>query len=464
MKKNIWQKRIPTSAALFVLLIGVFFTSYLIQKGIIFIGHASPEKTPQKVSITNISDKSFVVSFTSTDTSAAAISVDGPNLTPTTFFDDRNKTNSQASFYSHLITVTGLSPNTTYEFSILSDGETYLDTNGKKYVATTGPTINGPSTNPNIISGNVIMPDGSTASDAITKLTVNGTQTLAVLTDNNGVYKIDVSQIRSNDLKTFVSLNSSSQITLDFIKQDLSSTTKVLLSDASTIPTTTLSYQYDFTQNTSPTNSTSSSLLKTPDVGTSNGEVNITSPDDNQSLVDDKPEIQGTALPSKSVKLLLDSNQFGATVSDTRGFWTFRPSSGISVGQHTLTVQSPDSVGIMKSATISFSVFSSGTQIAQTATPSATIIPTLNPTATPTLVPTITLASPTPPLILTPTVIPTVTITPDTPTPTLVIKPTAVPTIGLNSTPAPTGSSSSAFIGAISVILITGGAALLFLL
>ena len=55
MKKGLWQKRIPTVAAILLLFGSIWVTTLLIQKQILFIGRATPDKTPQNIVISNIS-------------------------------------------------------------------------------------------------------------------------------------------------------------------------------------------------------------------------------------------------------------------------------------------------------------------------------------------------------------------------------------------------------------------------
>ena len=56
MKRGIWSKRIPTILALFILFGSIWVTSFLIQTGVIFVGRASPDRIPQNVKISNITD------------------------------------------------------------------------------------------------------------------------------------------------------------------------------------------------------------------------------------------------------------------------------------------------------------------------------------------------------------------------------------------------------------------------
>ena len=186
MRKGLWSKRIPTIFALSLLFISIWVTSFLIQSGIIVVGQSTPNKTPNNVAISNITDTSFTVSFTTNEETLAGLAIDPKDGTSDVVYDDRNKTNNDlTAFYSHFITVSELQPATTYNFSILSDGQTYLDQN-KKYSATTAPKIPNAMPSQNTISGKILLPDGSAGEDSIVGATIGGVQKLTVVTRGQG--------------------------------------------------------------------------------------------------------------------------------------------------------------------------------------------------------------------------------------------------------------------------------------
>ncbi len=465
MKKGFSQKRIPTLFALLILFASVWVTSFLIKNQVLFVGRATPEKSPQNVTISNAGDSSFTSSFTTGEQAVSAISVEGQDNVPYAVFDDRDKvTGKKTPFYSHLITVSNLTPQTSYKFTILSDGETYPK-DGTTYSVTTGRRLPKAGAT-DIISGKVILPDGNNADDTIVILDLDGIQTLSTLTNGRGEYKIDVGSARTSDLKSFFNGNTSSTATLKFTRGNLASLVMTLLKDTKPVPPVALSYQYDFTQIQSEEISTASSILRVPSQTIKYGDIKIINPRENASFIDARPSFSGTAIPNQSVKITIESKLIETTViSGTNGFWSFRPSAPLAPGDHKITIQTLDQYGISKTITANFAVFAGGTQVAQSATPSATPIVTFTPTpsATPiptgTPIPTIMLSSPTP-TIRTVTPMPTVTLSP---VPT-VMSPTSVPTKPPAVTPAPSGSTSEVFLTVISVIFISTGAALLFLL
>ena len=65
MKRSIFDRRIPTLFALAILVIGIVATSFLTSRSTQFTGFASLDEKPQNVRISNISDTSFTISYTS---------------------------------------------------------------------------------------------------------------------------------------------------------------------------------------------------------------------------------------------------------------------------------------------------------------------------------------------------------------------------------------------------------------
>ncbi len=506
MKKKVWQIRIPTGAALVLLLISIWFTSSLIQSGVITVGQAALDKTPANVIISNITPTSFVVAFTTNGTSASAISVEAPAHPTATFFDQRSKNGGTESFYSHRIIATNLTPNTLYRFTILSDGEKYL-LNGLPYEVKTSGKINGKSKITSSVSGKVILPDSLGASDTLVEVTVPGAQKFTSLTDSQGKYSIPLKGLLTSDLKNYANPKSTSIIVLRFLRQDLTSQIRSTIKNSSKVPLTALTYQYDFTTvQTQPEGGTSA--LSVPANQTpSAGAVSITVPSPSQYFVDVQPQFSGTGVAAKKVTLIIEPGAIkGTTLVGKNGIWTFRPDVNLTAGKYSLRVTSTDSLGLVKSVSQEFGIFGTGSQIAgsgptptptprPTATPTPvkpTATPTKTPTATPTpvrstsLSPTIALSPTTTPTTA-PSAAPTTTVQPPTATPTTItlISPsptllalapsaTSIPTFSPTSqsqktpgpqiTPVPTGSLSTFVLGIVSVLFIAGGVVLLFII
>ncbi|HVT01452.1 MAG TPA: Ig-like domain-containing protein [Patescibacteria group bacterium] len=494
MKKGLWNQRIPTIFGLLILLVGIGVSSVFIRKGVNDISRAGPEKVPQNVIISNVTDSSFTVNFTTNAPTVSGVQVEDGQTSPFVVYDDRNKkTGEQNPYYSHYITVTGLNPNTDYKFSILSDGETYL-LNGNKYSITTGTKINGTPPNQSPIVGKILMPDGSAATDTIVELRVPSAERITALTQDNGNYIIPTNSIRNNTLNGYITLKQNEDLTLVAYRQNLQAQVKIAYQENSTIPPLTLAQSYDFSDISTIEESTIASQLKAPATqGANNGNIAITVPTNSQSFVDSQPSFKGTGVANRSVTIQIEPGTSSTLSVGSNGVWTYRPTKPLDPGTYKLTIQGQNKSGTTQSVTRSFSIFAAGSQIAgsgptTTPTPKPSATPTRTPTATPTRVPTAapTTSIPSPTLGLSPTSIPTTsptialtpTITPSisgSPTATLIptatlVPPTATPTqVVINTpppiaTPPPTGNTTPLVLTAVSIILIIAGGALLFML
>jgi len=437
----------PTLLAFLLLFISIWVTSYLIQTGVIIVGRATPDKTPQNLKIANIADSSFAVTFTTNEKTSGALSVEEAGKNPYLVFDDRNKkTGQQNDFYSHYITVSDLAPQTSYNFTIIVDGENY-QTGDQKYFVRTSPSIRQVPPSQKPIAGRGLLPDGEEAADTIVELKIQGAQQITALTSDNGEFTIPTSSIRKEDLSGYLKLSPETLITIVLRRQDLSSTIQTLFENVESLQLLTLAQDYDFTDIEEIEPSTKSSELKAPVPKLTPGNIRILSPIENESFVDSRPLLRGTALPNQKVKIKIESETIiDEVTADRNGVWSYRPPNPIGQGQHKITIETIDSFGVSKILTSSFTVFASGSQVAESATPSATPTSTPIPT-TPTSPPgqSPTGAAPTP----TPTVILSIT-----------IPPTQIPIV----TPAPPGNTSSLVLTAISILLIFAGSALLFAL
>lgn len=431
----------PTLFAFLLLFISIWVTSYLIQTGVIFVGRATPDKTPQNLKIANITDSSFTVTFTTNEKTSGALSVEEVGKNSYVVFDDRNKkTGDQNEFYSHYITVSDLQPEMPYNFTIIADGENYLN-DDQKYFVRTGTKVSEipPSQKP--IVGKGLLPDGKEASDTIVEIKIQGAQLVTALTSDNGGFIIPTNSIRKEDLNGYLKLSSETLITILLRRQNLSSTIKTLFKNAESLESLTLTQDYNFTDIEDVEVSTKASELRAPSPKIVSGVVRISTPKENESFVDSRPLFRGTALPNQKVKIKIESEVIVDEVTaDANGLWSYRPPKAISPGQHKITIETIDSFGVSKILTQNFTVFASGSQVAESATPSATPISTPTPTTSPKTTPTST---------PTPTIPPVIT-----------ISPTQIPI----ATPAPPGNTSSLVLTVISTLLIFAGAALLFAL
>lgn len=458
------------------ILIGVFLilaiavTIFLIQQGVLTITRARPTSIPQNIQITNVSDSSFTLIFTTELNVSSAIKIPEGGTGNTVILDDRDKsTGNQRPYYSHHITVPNLKPEQTYSFIIISDGKEY--SSPAQYLITTGPQITSSPPAQNPLYGTVILPNGTIGEDTIVTAKTENSQVISSVTNSGGNYIIPTNSLKNKQLGSYEALSDDAQISLNFFRQNF---TAKIITDyklGQNLPAITLNQTYSFF----PQEETQ---LQTPEQGFESieeipivsSEPTVVSPRENQSFIDQTPTFSGTGGASKSLIISIPSASIEQQVDiSPQGRWTFQPENILAQGEYAASFSIQNEAGVSSVITRKFSIFPSGSQIAQSATPSAT--PTFTPSPTPTTI----IGSPTPtPIESEPTSTPNPTVTPEispslTPTisvqPSTAISPTQIPT----STPLPPidkpgDSSSTTILTVFSIILIVAGAAIFFAL
>lgn len=417
--RSIWNRRIPPIFSILILIVGLVVTGWFVTTGIVFTGRAAPGNMPQHMSVANITDRSFTVTYTTSDTVLGTVSYSDGIVA----VDDRDQKSGQPTPHRvHVISVRNLKPETTYSFTISSGGKQFTD-NGKPFSVKTGAHLQNTSSSTQTITGKVITPDGNAPHEGIIDITPDGGQTLATLLKSDGTYMLSLQALRTNSLTDYLPLTPSDKLHLHVITESGEADVTVLASRTNPVGPITINNTYDFsvtnTKNDVSIASASGEQATFPVVGESettiNTKVQILSPKDNQRLTDQKPVFRGTAPPNSDVEITINADDGIQTnvIADRHGNWSYRPTTPLSSGQQTVTIRTRDQSGILKVLTQSFTVFTVGSLFTE---------PSVSPTA----------PTPTPTKKLTPSITPTPTITRSplskTPTPTTRIAPTVPPT------------------------------------
>lgn len=435
--KNILNKKFPAVFGFLLITVGIVLTTLLVKTGGLFQINAGPGQEPKNVAITNISDSSFTLVYTTDDNVIGTINYgsDRNNL-DSVALDDRDQLSQSVNKYTvHSATVRELSPDTTYYFNITSGDKKYLNNNSLYGIKTGSQIESEPSTHPPL-SGKVILPDGSVPIEALVTISVNGAETLSTISKTDGSYAIPLNSLRNESLDQYFQLNQNSILNIEIISGGLSSSVSVSESQTNPVPIITLSNTYDFSSdNSSSSANTNNNGQSFPSIGSASKSTQpqILTPKSNEEFNDQQPNFKGTAIANETVTIEIHSNENIQTQikANSDGKWSFRPSNPLSPGDHTITIKTKNSQGIIQSITQHFVVFASGDQVNQTATPSGTLTPTQAP-------------SPTPTITKAPINEPTAT-----PIPSTQISP--VPTL------PPTGNSSAIIAGVAGAMAIAGG-------
>lgn len=449
--KSIRPRRIPTILALFLLVLGIGLTVFLVKQGTFVVSQAAPDHTPQNVVISNVTDTSFTVSFWTKDPSVAVVQIeDGDSYV--------NTLSSNEASVTHVFDVQGLQASSDYGFSIVSNEETYMDS-GALYKAQTAPVP--PLEIPEIpsLAGRVLLPSGGVASGALVYLSIEDSQIISTVTNSSGEYVFKFPQgIRTRDLKGFYVLEDGDFLALVSRLGELSS--QVSAPYGPVLPTITLSHNFAFDTEQSVA-TPSSGILETNPLPSSGGLV-VFSPTEGVSLIDARPTFSGTGVPGSRVVIVIDrSTTSGNVLVDSSGYWEYPVLAPLSQGQHSASIQGVGANGVSQTKIINFQVFPAGSQITDTATPSATPIPTITSAPTPTSAPVPTLEPTVPATPPVGGVSPTPVVT-ASPTPTVTPTPTITPFLSI--TPTAPGEIGGVILTFASLAFIVTGAALLFLL
>jgi len=167
--------------------------------------------TISNVQVTNVSDKSFSVSWLTDVPASGHI-----NYGVTPALGSNQSDDPDAGTYTHHVTVSGLSPNTTYYFDVVSDGNTD-DNGGAHHTAATGPTLGIPSID--TIYGQVFHADGTTPAEGtivyITLFDDDGSGSpgqaaeLSSLVDSSGYWNANLGNARLVDLSAYFEYSAS---------------------------------------------------------------------------------------------------------------------------------------------------------------------------------------------------------------------------------------------------------------
>ena len=420
MKNQLLNKRIPTIFGIGLVVLGIVLTTIIVRVQTSFESNASNSEEPQNVKITNLSDNSFSITYQTDTATTGSVSYGNSKQLGNTQLEALDPKNI------HSVTVEKLSPLTKYYLVIISGQNTFLN-NSSPFEISTGPSISSPGAQQTAIKGKVVLPDGNPPNEALVYLSADNSQLLSTTVAKNGEFNFSLNGFRTNDLSSYFEFNEDTALKLEAISNSLKSTVSFSLNQTNSIPTITLSNDYDFTNDfVSIASKSAQPGFPSTTAKSENLKPQILTPKKDQSFTDQKPQFRGISLPNEDVEIIIHSPENIQTqvTADSNGNWTYRPLANLSPGVHTITIKTRNSSGILTTIMQSFTVFAQGSQVSESATPSASPTPISTPLPSPTII-----------------LIPTATPTPSSPV-------LSIPIESKGGLP-PTGSSS--------VLLIIGG-------
>lgn len=359
MRNQLSNKRIPTILGIGLVALSIILTTVIVRVQTSLRSNASASEKPQNVKVTNLSDNSFTITYqTDTDTTGSVNYGKNREL-GNTQLEDRDKGKGDLlSGNTHSITVEKLLLDTKYYLVIISGQNTFLN-NGVPFEISTGPSISSPSASQTAIKGKVISPDGNAPNEALIYLSADNSQLLSTTAAKDGEFNFSLKGLRTDDLTSYFRLKENSVFKLLAISKSLKSTVLFSLNQINSIPTITLSNDYDFTEDFAAIASKSAQPGFPPtEFESENLKPQILTPKKDQSFTDQKPQFRGTSLPNGKVEIIIHSDENIQTqiTADSNGNWTYRPPSNLSPGTHTITIKTRDSGGILTTIMQSFTV------------------------------------------------------------------------------------------------------------
>jgi hypothetical protein len=391
MKKSN-RLKIPTIIGILILVVGLATGVLLIQNKQIFNLGAQVSNPPKDVRVTNITDSSFTITWT-TQSETSGFIVWGDKISS---LDKTESDEIKSKGYTHSATIKGLSQSKTYYFKINSGGAEY-DNNKIPWEVTTGPQLSSPDKSITI-SGNVLTATGTPASSAIVYVSIGGASPSSTTTSENGSWVIPLSQTRNANLNSYYPIKDSDlvEISVQAGPSGISSA-QIYLPSAKPVPPMILGQTHDFknlpagkneelpTSNLElPADIEKGSRFDVSDAGStpSSKTVTLDSVDEGEVVTSTKPEFFGEAPPSTNVTITVESDlQSDVITVGTTGNWKWSPPENLEPGTHKITINWRDENGILKSLVRTF-VVQAAEGPAFVSTPSATLTPSPLPTAT----------------------------------------------------------------------------------
>ncbi|MDO8657642.1 MAG: Ig-like domain-containing protein [Candidatus Levybacteria bacterium] len=381
MRNQLLDKRFPTALGLIILIIGLSITTFVIKNQTGTKSKASDSDEPKNIKITNLSNDSFTITYKTDAAVTGSISYGKDKKLKESELEDFDKQKENFTPKKiHSISLKKLNPATKYYFTIISGQNTFLN-NGIAFEVETAPNIASASARKNKIKGKVILPNGNPPPETLVYLNAEKSQLLSTTTGKDGKFNFSLDELRTENFSAYFDINSSTVLKILATDGSLVSNATTSLNQDN-IPTITLSNSYDFVQDASFVASKSAQSPGFPYITPfpQDSKPEILSPKKDQVLNDKQPQFRGTSLPNEKVEIIIHSTeQISALVtSDGNGNWTYKPTTTLSPGQHTVTIKTRDASGILTTLTQPFTVFAS-----ELATPSPTPTKIITPTSTP---------------------------------------------------------------------------------
>ncbi len=211
------KKKIPTILGLLILIISLVAGVLLFGDGTgLFTPRATPETTPKNITVSNVTDKSFTVSFYTDEETIAFIKYgQSVNDVKQQASDDRDQLSGVIKAYRlHHLTVRGLESNKEYYYYLGTGSNTTFDNAGSPYKIKTASNPGGASPNNQTIYGTVVQNNGRPGEGAIVFVTLEGAGTLSTLVKSSGSWAVSLANAFNIGLNAYPEVNEDSALSI----------------------------------------------------------------------------------------------------------------------------------------------------------------------------------------------------------------------------------------------------------
>ncbi|MDO8451904.1 MAG: fibronectin type III domain-containing protein [bacterium] len=390
------QIKIPTLLALLFLggILGAIVLFFELSSGV-----QQGKTAPSRVEITNITDRSFTISWVTEAPSSGSIKVKDKTQEKIAG-DERDESSKQKKYTTHSASVVDLEPSTSYTATIISDGKEYQG-NLEAWEITTFPEIPLPSILREPAYGTVLTTDEKPADGALVYVKLDGSQKLSALVKASGTWLVPLSFIRQSDGMKFLPPESILGETIEVVLSDQNASALTDTDNDAPVPSIVLGNTYDFRKKTTvrpPRENTDTQLPRLIEPKTlSPFSIELTSPREGARITSGIPLVQGMGIPGKLVTITLGITDpiSDTTIIGSDGIWRYVPKKPLGWGRQSITATTTDEQKKPLAMTRTFEILKSGTQVLGEATPSASLTPTSTPAFIPTPTP-LDFISPTP--------------------------------------------------------------------
>lgn len=378
--------RVPTVVALLILLIGIGSIIFLIENGPALLAQGAVSPDPTNITIANVTDREFSVAWATAAKNTGLVEYAEQGLLSSPKLErDIRDAQKLTSRYTHFVTATSLKPNATYEFTIVSGGKKFSD---PRFTVRTGDTLSAPTHELDPAFGSLLDDRDEPVSEALAFVTFEGSQTLATVVSDNGSWILPLGQLRSDDGSRYFIPRKQDEERLLFVGPQSSSTVVTTIENDSPLAPIRIGKSYDLTEKQSRSNQVLIAQAQSAPVTSAsvNAAFAVLLPEDKSSIPSGKPAFKGTGLSGKSVIITVSGPH---VISEkiaipTNGSWNWSPAQSLAPGTYTATFVSFDETNKTQTATRTFTILKSGSQVLQAATPSASLAPSPTPRVSPT--------------------------------------------------------------------------------